>query len=45
MDDYKGTLEKLKSQDKSAPKLSLSQGNGSILMSTANIQDGNFPSG
>jgi hypothetical protein len=43
--DFSPLLEAAKSHDKSAPKLSLSPYGGSVLMSGANIPDGNFPGG
>lgn len=43
MDDYMRILEKMKSQDKSAPKLWLSQSYSSVLLSNQNIQDGSWP--
>lgn len=41
--EFRGLLESAKSQNKSAKTLSLSPVSGSIMLSTANIQDGNFP--
>lgn len=41
--EFQSLLEQEKGQDKSAPTLSLGGGSGSILMSMANITDGNFP--
>lgn len=40
--EFVGLLDACKAQDKSAPKLSLSPWGGSVLLSTANIQDGNW---
>lgn len=42
--EFRGLLDQCKAQDKSAPKLSLSPYGSSILLTTRNIQDGNFPS-
>jgi hypothetical protein len=41
--EFRVLLETMKSQDKSAPKLSLSPMPGEILLSTANLPDGNWP--
>lgn len=41
--EFRGLIEVMKSQDKSAPKLSLSPQAQSVLLSIANIQDGNWP--
>jgi hypothetical protein len=41
--DFQSLLEREKGQDKSAPTLSLSGGNGSVLMNMANVMEGNFP--
>lgn len=41
--EFRGLLETIKAQDKSAPKLSLSPMQGDALLSTANIPDGNWP--
>lgn len=43
--EFRNLLEQNKAQDKSAPKLSLSPYCGTVLMSTANVPDGNWPSG
>lgn len=40
---YSDLLSMCQAQNKSAPVLSLAQGNGSVLLSTANISDGNWP--
>jgi hypothetical protein len=42
---YIDLLNMCKGQNKSAPTLSLGQGGGSILLSTANLPDGNYPGG
>lgn len=42
--EFRTLLEQNKAQDKSAPRLSLSPYSTSILLSMANIQDGNWPS-
>ena len=41
--EFMSLLEKMKGQDQSAPKLSLSPYGGSILLSTENLPDGNWP--
>ncbi|MHB1408000.1 MAG: hypothetical protein ACYCXC_00150 [Acidovorax defluvii] len=41
--EFRVMLETIKAQDKSAPKLSLSPQPGEVLLSVANIQDGNWP--
>jgi hypothetical protein len=41
--EFRSLLESNKAQDKSFPKLSLSPMGGSVLMTTMNIPDGNFP--
>jgi hypothetical protein len=41
--EFRGLLEQCKAQDKSAPKLSLSPYGESILLSEANLPDGNWP--
>lgn len=41
--EFRLLIEQMKSQDKSAPKLSLSPQPGEVLLSLANIQDGNWP--
>lgn len=41
--EFRLLLETMKAQDKSAPKLSLSPQAQSVLLSIANIQDGNWP--
>ena len=41
--EFRGLLEQMKAQDRSAPALSLSPYGGSVLMSNANISDGNWP--
>lgn len=43
LQEFNNLLSTIKAQDKSAPKLSLSPNTGSIFLSTANIQDGNWP--
>lgn len=40
---YTDLLSTCQAQNKSAPTLSLAQGSGSVLLSMANIPDGNFP--
>jgi len=40
---FNGLLEQCKAQDRSAPKLSLSPADISILLTTQNIPDGNWP--
>lgn len=40
--EFVSLLDQCKAQDKSAPKLSLSPWGGSVLLSTANIPDGNW---
>jgi hypothetical protein len=42
-DAYKNLLATCQAQNKSAPTLSLAQGSGSVLLSTENIPDGNWP--
>ena len=41
--EFRVMLDTIKAQDKSAPKLSLSPQPGEVLLSVANIQDGNWP--
>ena len=41
--EFRGLLEQMKAQDRSAPALSLSPYGGSVLMSNANIRDGDWP--
>lgn len=41
--EFMSLLEKMKGQDQSAPKLSLSPYGGSILLSMENLPDGNWP--
>lgn len=41
--EYAALLNGIKAQDKSAPKLSMAPCYGSILLTTGNIQDGNWP--
>lgn len=43
-DDYDRLLSKMQAQDKSAPKLMLSQSYSSVLLSNANIPDGSWSS-
>lgn len=43
--EFRMLMEAMKSQDHSAPKLSLSPYTGSVLLSEWNVVDGNFPSG
>lgn len=40
---FNGLIEKCKAQDRSAPKLSLSPADISILLTTQNVPDGNWP--
>jgi hypothetical protein len=40
---FNNLLEQCKAQDRSAPKLSLSPADISILLTTQNIPDGNWP--
>lgn len=42
-DAYNNLLSTCQAQNKSAPTLSLAQGSGSVLLSLANIPDGNWP--
>jgi hypothetical protein len=42
--EFRALLERAKAQDKSAPKLYLSQASGNILLTNRNIIDGSFPS-
>jgi len=41
--EFKGLLEQCKSQDKSAKKLSLSPVGSTVLLTTNNVMDGNWP--
>lgn len=41
--EFRSMLEMCKAQDRSAPKLSLSPMNQSVLISMANVVDGSFP--
>lgn len=41
--EFRSLLEQCKAQDKSAPKLSLSPIPGEVLLSVANLPDGNWP--
>jgi hypothetical protein len=41
--EFRLLLETMKAQDKSAPKISLSPQSQTVLLSIANIQDGNWP--
>jgi len=41
--EFRVMLDTIKAQDKSAPKLSLSPQPGEVLLSVANVVDGNFP--
>lgn len=43
MSDFNDLLAKAKAQNKSAPKLFLSQSYGSVLLTNQNIQDGSYP--
>lgn len=43
--EFRGLLEVMKAQDKSAPKLSLSPYAPSVLLSLGNIRDGSWPGG
>lgn len=43
LNDYMDLLSKAKAQDKSAPKLMLSSDYPSVLLSSANVMDGNWP--
>lgn len=45
MQDYQDILTKAKAQNKSAPKLFLSQSYSSVLLTNQNIQDGSYPAG